>query len=342
MKKIIFTKEEINDIINKYSKGISTEKICFDYNVSPTLISKLLKNNKIILRGNVKIIDKDKVIEMYTSNNFTMSQICTFFNVSNVKIKSILLSNSIKFKTSKKYNYYDNIFEKINSEEKSYWLGFLYADGYVRVRKSGSELKLKLAIKDKDHLKKFKKFISPDDLPVVYEEYKKSKSFKISVNSNKIVNDLINLGCVNKKSKIIKFPYFLDKKLISHFIRGYFDGDGSISYSDKQITLNFVSGSISFLEDVSTELNIQSKCRKANLVGSSKSYKYISYTTKNDLLNIHNYLYNNSNILLERKKNKFEYIIDNFDNLILIINMRSRQKYKNKQDEKREIGRAHV
>ena len=74
MRKIIFTKEEISDIINKYSIGISTEKICIDYSVSSTIISKTLKDNKIILRGNIKNIDDydwaynhDKIIKRIMS-----------------------------------------------------------------------------------------------------------------------------------------------------------------------------------------------------------------------------------------------------------------------------------
>lgn len=109
----------------------------------------------------------------------------------------------------------------------------------------------------------------------------------------------------------------------------YFDGDGSISYSDKTITLNFVSGSIHFLNNLSSELHNQSGCKIANLVGISKNYKYINYTTKKDLLNINNYLYKNSTIFLERKKLKLDFIIKNFDNLILTINKNRKQKYRN-------------
>ena len=45
-------------------------------------------------------------------------------------------------------------------------------------------------------------------------------------------NDLIKQGCVPNKSLILTFPnkHQVPKNLINHFIRGYFDGDGSISY----------------------------------------------------------------------------------------------------------------
>ncbi len=266
-------------------------------------------------------LPENEVIECYLSNHLSMSDICYKFGVSKFKIRKILKENNIKSKSSKKYNYNDSIFEKIDTEEKAYWLGFLYADGYVRVRKGvGSELRLKLAVVDKNHLIKFRYFISPDDIPMVYEEYKNSRTFKVSINSNKIVNDLINLGCVNNKSKVIKFP-LLESNLITHFIRGYFDGDGSVSFTDKYIGLNFVSGSKYFLKEISNILENFAKCKNANLVGISDNYKYIQYNSKEDLYKLYDFLYKDSYFFLERKRIKYDYIIKNFNELKDRINM---------------------
>lgn len=332
MRKIIFTLDQINDIIYKYNNGLSTEKICIEYNISSSIISKLLKSNGIEIKGNKKNIDNDKVTSLYNDGSYTMSMICEIFGVSKFKIRTLLKNNGVISKTSKKYNYNDNIFENIDNEEKSYWLGFLYADGYVRKRKGiGSELKLKLSIKDKEHLIKFKQFISSDiNIPLVYEENKNSKCYKISINSNKIVNDLINKGCINKKTRVIKFPDFLDNELIPHFIRGYFDGDGSISFSNKQICLNFVSGSINFLKDLAKELANETNCKEANLVGSSNNFKYIQFSAKDDLYKLYDYLYKKSNFHMDRKFDKYTYIIENYSDIKEIINKKIREYDRNK------------
>ena len=282
------------------------------------------------------ILPEIEVIDMYLSNLYTTKEICTFFKVSKPTIRKLLLKNNIKSKLSYKYEYYNDVFEVIDTEEKAYWFGFLYADGYVRKRKS-CELRLKLSIIEKDHLLKFKKFISSDDIPVVYEEtinkkiknnsnYKKSKTFKISVNSNKIVNDLISKGCVSKKSKVIEFPN-ISENLLCHFIRGYFDGDGCVSYSN-QTTVSMVSGSSIFLDSVSKELNRNSGCKTSNLVGRSENYKILKYSTKEDISLIYCYLYQNSNIFLDRKKIKFQYLIDNYEELIDKKNKYRRYLYK--------------
>ncbi len=43
-------------------------------------------------------------------------------------------------------------------------------------------------------------------------------------------NDLIGHGATIRKSLTLTFPTHLDEKLIKHFLRGYFDGDGCINY----------------------------------------------------------------------------------------------------------------
>lgn len=69
-------------------------------------------------------------------------------------------------------------------------------------------------------------------------------------------NDLCNHGCVDRKSKIIRMPN-IPENLIRHFIRGYFDGDGSVcfyfatkAHKHRTLTTSFTSGSQGFLEDI--------------------------------------------------------------------------------------------
>lgn len=264
----------------------------------------------------IELVEED-VISMYKSNEYTMIKLCEYFKVSKYKIRTILKLNNVELKSSKKYNYNDDIFECIDNEEKAYWLGFLYADGYVRFReKSGSELKLKLGVKDKDHLLKFKKFISNDDIPVVYEEYKNSKCFKVSINSKKIVSDLIKLGCTNKKSLTIEFP-LLKEEFNRHFMRGFFDGDGSVgSRIDKDQfypTFNIVSGSYNMINIYN---NLLSKyCEiKNNKIYNYKSYYRIYYNSCTDIIKIYNFLYKDVEVYIVRKKLKFIKIGDYYNN----------------------------
>lgn len=258
-------------------------------------------------------IDEKKLIDMYMSNNYKMSELCDYFNVSKHKIRKVLLLNNIESKSSKKYEYYDNIFEVIDSEEKAYWLGFLYADGYVRERKSSSELRLKLSIKDKDHLLKFKKFISPDDIPVVNELSGNSKCVKVSINSRKIVKDLIKLGCTNKKSKNIKIPK-IHNSFINHFIRGYFDGDGWIIIDkNKKPAFGIVSSSKEMIKSINNIISENSNIEE-NKIYDYLTYYNFTYKSHADIIKISEFLYKKSNIFLLRKKYKFDDILNLYEN----------------------------
>lgn len=46
--------------------------------------------------------------------------------------------------------------------------------------------------------------------------------------------DLSKHGCVPNKSLILKFPTTLPNELVNDFIRGYFDGDGSVYINNKR------------------------------------------------------------------------------------------------------------
>lgn len=286
MKYILDTETE-KEIIQKKNQGISNSTLMKEYNIKYHMIYQILKRN-----GRSKIV------------------------------------------ANKKYEVDDNYFENLNTEEKAYWLGFLYADGYVRMHKNRSgELKLKLAIDDKNHIELFKKCIKSTHIIKDMESSLKvnnktyiSQCSSISIYNTKIVSDLFELGCLNKKTKKLTFPD-INTNLINHFIRGYFDGDGSISYGETSICMNFVSGSFLLLEKISEILNYYTNCKVANLVGGSENFKYLNYTSFDDILKIYNYLYFDSTIYLYRKKAKFDYIINNIEKIKEKIRENGRIKY---------------
>lgn len=87
----------------------------------------------------------------------------------------------------------------------------------------------------------------------------------------------------------------------------------------KSICINMVCASFYFLEEISKYINM-SGCKKANLVGKSNNYKYIQYSRKDDILNIYQFFYKNCNTFLERKKDKMEYILNNYESIRENIN----------------------
>jgi len=204
----------------------------------------------------------------------------------------------------------ENYFENIDTEDKAYWLGFLYADGYVRIGKRNScQLKLKLSQKDKDHILKFKNCIESkkdikDSKDVFFSNGKEyiSLSSTFNVYSFKIVNDLISHGCVNNKTQKIRFPN-LNNNLIYHFIRGYFDGDGCIFKNKNRpnsFTISICSNKI-FVEELSSFLEI-------GKIINYKNYSLLTFNKIDDIKNFRDLIYKNCNICLERKKIIFDKI----------------------------------
>jgi hypothetical protein len=152
----------------------------------------------------------------------------------------------------------ENVFQIIDTNEKAYWLGFLYADGYIGIK--NEKLQICLSVKDETHLDRFILFIegSLEDKRF-YGPYKTSgRQVHYSTRNKKIISDLLSLGCVNKKSKIIRFPELSTYDLQLAFLQGYYDGDGSAGKGRSEITC----GSKLFLEDVKRIFCLENKISK--------------------------------------------------------------------------------
>lgn len=209
---------------------------------------------------------------------------------------------------NKKYHLNENYFNIINNEEKSYWLGFLYADGNVRMYKNRSGiLTLKLAGLDKNHIKKFNKCID-SDYKIKDNKYKNYSI--LSIYNTKMVKDLYKLGCVNNKTQKIRLPK-LDLELMRHFIRGYFDGDGCISKIKNGINCYSISitSNINFILDLKKYIDSIFSCDLNFYESKNKKYSTLLISDKKNRYNFYNYIYNNSSIYLKRKKDIFNDMI---------------------------------
>ena len=199
----------------------------------------------------------------------------------------------------------EHVFDFIDTEEKAYWLGFLFADGYISSKDNSFELSL--SIKDIDHVNKFAKFI----------EYKRKvvdaiTRCRLSFRSSHVWNTLNDYGCTPRKSLTLKFPdesIFIEsdkyskKELIRHFIRGYWDGDGCLTYKRESYPTISVISTKDFLEKVQFYLGT---CK--TLYQNSKNNDITMVLKYNGIeaFKIVEYLYSNSNIYLDRKYEKFK------------------------------------
>lgn len=220
--------------------------------------------------------------------------------------------NRLGLKKSK-YTYNHDYFENIDTQDKAYWLGFIYADGCVSVntKTNSGELSIQLQDGDYKHLKKFNKAIQGN---LEVERFRETcnlnnKTYpccRIRLYSIKMAQDLISHGACPNKTTTITLPD-IDEKLMSHFVRGFFDGDGCIVCNRQKngkkfnynVRCDFTSGSPQFLEQLRQVLflhNIKSHVRK----NSTNVYRlYIGGMQNCD--NFLNYIYKDATTVLDRK-----------------------------------------
>lgn len=199
----------------------------------------------------------------------------------------------------------DDIFSLINTEDKAYWLGFLYADGQVR-REERNYIGIALQRRDVNHLVKFKKFLN-SSAKVSYKNINGYDEVSFTINRKKIHDDLIKLGCYPNKSLHLQFPTKeqVPDEFLRDFVRGYFDGDGYVGIKQNKSGLvgrmSLTSGSPEFLTELISKMDwFDAKIRKDKR-SNAYSVEWCSWKCYSNLSSI----YLNSNIFLDRKYEKF-------------------------------------
>ena len=84
-----------------------------------------------------------------------------------------------------KYKFQENFFEIIDTQEKAYWLGFLFADG--NVYKKRNSYYIKLSVCDKEVVERFKQDISAEyPITVTYSNNRINPLYSITICSKKM------------------------------------------------------------------------------------------------------------------------------------------------------------
>jgi intein-encoded DNA endonuclease-like protein len=127
-------------------------------------------------------------------------------------------------------------------------------------------------------------------------------------------NSLVNKGFTKDKSFDCHIPY-LRSDLIRHYIRGYFDGDGCFTFTNKSFHINFVTASKMLNEDVAKILKSEKfNFNKSSYVSDFGTTMYkIDICRFNDKINFLDWIYQDSNIYLDRKHKKYTKVKKHFE-----------------------------
>ena len=289
-----------------------------------SLYNKILTTNNVEITGLNKAQLKKEIIKLaikeYLDTNKTARSVkatSAKYGINQKTLSKYLHLQGVDIKNnggSKGFKY--DIFHTIDTEEKAYWLGFLYADGFITSK--NNKIGLTLALKDKDHLQKFTDFVDFRGGMNITEDHqfgsdshfnaKGEHMYKIStvISNVDMWNDLYEKGCVPNKSLILEFPkldIFSSEDLVIPFIRGYFDGDGTLGlypHSNENKTLGeslMIVGTKPFLEGVEKYLGKGYLMQKSNC--NLLTYR-LGYSTKK-AFTAADIMYKNANIYLQRK-----------------------------------------
>ena len=248
-------------------------------------------------------------------NNLSRAAIAEVFGIPEWKLKKLISANGWGAKTPTINN--TAAFDEY-TEESCYWAGFLAADGNVD---SKGRIRLMLKYDDILHLEKFKEYLQSTHAVSSNTDTYNRCSFEFT---NKDMCDMLdlNFNIVPNKSLTIKFPHFILPDMMRHFLRGYFDGDGSIceSFSNKDsvtatLYATFCGGSFNFINYVYTFLSQKLKVRGyLQDFGTGKKWQ-IKYNT-NDAIKVLNYMYKDTNIYLDRKYVLYQRIVQDSNRMM--------------------------
>lgn len=261
----------------------------------------------------------DKIIYDYTVNRYGLIKTGKQNGVGERIVRRILLENKIHIRSQseaaiianiqrRQFNLNDNYFSSEN-ERMAYLLGFLASDGTID--KKNNRIKIGLSSVDKDFLIMIKKELG-------YEgdilDYQTSNGFNVSeltFTSQQIKKDLAKYNIVPNKTFTYTFPESLNKKYWIDFIRGYFDGDGSVSTAGPHaIRWQICAANKQVLEKIIDFFYEEYSIEKVNILVQMKEHPlyYFQYSTT-ATKKIFSILYKENCLKLPRKYFKFKELV---------------------------------
>lgn len=296
-----------------FGQNYSCRKIAKEIGVSKQTVLRWMKeeglDTTVFKTPNKRqFIDKNEIKDLYLSGLST-NDLSRKYNLDNKVIWKFLVQIGVSVRPVRKNHFNENFFEKIDTEEKAYCLGLMFTDGWVSTKLDYAGIQMT----DLDVIEKFacavgytgsiKTILPRKPSGIIYNQYGQRQiypflnMYRLNLSSKIMKKDLINCGCIPKKSLILKYPTCVTEDLTKHFIRGVLDGDGSISGNTICI-----SGCKDFLDGVNNVIEL-------NCGFSFKRYQNINiwnYMTSKieNTRKFLNFVYKNASIYMNRKFNK--------------------------------------
>lgn len=222
--------------------------------------------------------------------------------------------NGLGLSKLRKFN--DTYFSKIDTGNKAYWLGFIYADGWIINRPNDRiyELAIELQQGDAYILENLSEELGGAHPVTHHHNHKTFNGYKyetdsarLRIYSKRIVNDLISLGVVENKTNASQYPKC--DVFVSDFIRGYLDGDGCIYIGTRHghecVSVSFTCSNRDFLDYINQKIYSEIGVLGRIYTEKDKKHRLIFYKNE-DVKVLLDWIYKNSNAsMLTRKYEKY-------------------------------------
>lgn len=275
-------------------------------------MKRIAHNKKIFTTNQIQ-----DILDMYVNQKISSVKIGEKYGCSHKVILRLLEAQNIdhSWKPKRKYAVNETYFDEIDTPNKAYILGFLYADGCNYPDKC--TISISLQEEDRDILEKIRSEIGSEK-PLEFIDYTNKhdggytykNQYRLAIFNRHMCETLESIGMMPNKSLKLQFPN-LKPELYSHFIRGYFDGDGCICQHKVSDKYQPVKLSIVSTEDFCKMLVEISK----KYVGIKTNYydagcrngitKSFAIGNQNSVKKFLDWMYQDADLFLKRKHDKY-------------------------------------
>lgn len=262
--------------------------------------------------------EKEQIVYLYTVEKRGQVYCGKAVGTSDRKVKEVLREYNIKIRNYSEAAYYSNknrtLFKNqeyfdIESHNMAWLLGFIASDGSISLKTN--TIKISLSTKDREILEKIKEEVEIENKIRDFTTADGFDCSSVEWTCEKHKNKLKEYNIIPQKTFKLLPPYKLNKKYWIDYIRGYFDGDGSVNLiQGKNLRWQVCSATKPILEFIIEAFFEQYNIPKVNIQVQQRVHPlyYIQYST-NSTKKIYDILYTPNSLYLKRKKEHFDEIV---------------------------------
>ena len=323
----MITQEQEEFIIKNYY-SMTNKEIGDVIRISPDLVSHYGRKNGLKKDRNhnrlLKLTDEQKEFIKQNCETMTSREIGDIVGYTRKQIQG-WIDHHCKDRKRKIRQFNDRYFESIDTPEKAYWLGFIYADGWISIHKHDQEsdrltyeFGMQLQRQDEYMLDSLNMALGGKHIVKQLDHKKRilnnkaiteTQSSVLRVYSKSFVLDLLNNGIAQRKTKSDVFP-IVDDQYFLDFLRGYIDGDGCIHQIKNGILGVHITGANKYIfeylqQKLLNDYNISTKIYSEEFDEWRTKYRLYCFR-QDDVKRLLDLIYYDPSIIkLERKYQKY-------------------------------------